>query len=339
MKDPYEVLGVARDASDEDIKKAFKNLAKEWHPDKHKGDAAAEERFKEINAAYQAVGTADKRRRHQQAQQGGFWERMDEEDLAEFAEKMGFGGFGFNPFRPPSRQQQRAIPRVNLPISLEEAHAGCGKRVTVEEASPCDGCRGLGMESDGSACASCEGSGHQVTQAGPMLQMVATCQACRGTGLKPGPPCAACGGRGKKISTRTLSVDVPAGAEDGMLIPSDGVVVVVRHLRHPVFAKLTQIDTGSSIEVDAFDAMLGTKAAVRTLAGEMTVKIAPGTQPGTKLRLAGAGLYHRSGRRGHHVVQVNIRIPDLSPEQRKRVGAFRERLARGKDDRNEEDDE
>jgi molecular chaperone DnaJ len=338
--DPYEVLGVASDASDEDIKKAFKRLAMEWHPDRHPEDPSAEERFKEINAAYQAVGTADKRRQWQQRrhQQDGFWARMDEEEMAEFAAKMGFGGFGFNPFQAPAGKQ-RTAPRAELPISLEEAHAGCSKRVTVEEVFPCDACRGAGATTDGTACATCGGKGRQEARIGLMLRMVSECPACRGTGLKAGPPCAACGGRGRKTSVRTLSVEVPAGAEDGMAISSDGMMVVVRHLHHPMFVKLTPVDIGSRIEVDAFDAMLGSTAVVRTLAGEMTVRIPPGTQPGTQFRLAGAGLYHRSGRRGHHVVRVDVRIPDIAPALRDEIGVLRERLRRGKDEGNEEADE
>jgi len=332
MKDPYEVLGVASDASDEEIKKAFKKLAVEWHPDRHEGDPAAEERFKEINAAYQEISTADKRRARSQR---GFWSRIDEEDLAEFASKMGFGGgFGFNPFRAPRRQA--SIPRVMLGISLEDAHGGGSKRVTIEEAQPCQDCRGLGMETDGSACEACGGTGQQALSPSPAFRMFSTCGPCRGTGLKPGSQCAACGGRGRKIRVRTLSVEVPPGAEDGLLIPSEGVIVVVRHARHPKFVKLTDVDIGSGVEIDAFEAMLGTKTAVRTLAGEMTVKIAPGTQPGSRLRIAGAGLFHRSGRRGDHIVKVDVRIPEIAPDRRRDVEVLRDRLAREKDDGNEE---
>jgi molecular chaperone DnaJ len=335
MKDPYEVLGVASDASDEDIKKAFKKLAVEWHPDKHKGDESAEERFKEINAAYQAVSTPEKRREYQQQ---GFWSRMTEEGLADFAEKMGgFGGFGFNPFR--SRRRERPLPKAVVPIVLEEAHLGCSKRVTIEEASPCPGCKGFGRETDGSHCETCSGSGHEVTQAGPGFQFVTTCGACRGTGAKLGPPCAACGGRGQKVNVRTLSVEVPAGAEDGMLIPAEGVVVIIRHAPHREFRKLTDTDIASGVEIDMFDAVLGTTAAVRTLAGEMKVKVAPGTQPGTRLRIAGAGLNHRNGRKGDHIVQIGVRIPELTPEQRAEMEAVRGRMTGEKDDSNETKEE
>ena len=331
MKDPYEVLGVASDASDEDVKKAFKKLAVEYHPDKHKGDASAEERFKEINEAHQAVDTAEKRRARQQK---GVWEG----NLAGFEEVLKRGGFGFNPFAA-HEQRQQVLPRAIVPISLEEAYSGCSKRITIEEASPCPECKGLGRETDGSTCETCKGCGNQVTSVGSTFstfRMVTTCGTCGGSGLKPGPVCAPCGGRGSKIGRRTLSVEIPAGAEDGMLIPTGGVAVIIRHAPHREFHKLTDRDIATGVEIDVFDAMLGTKTSVQTLAGEMKVKIAPGTQPGTRLKIAGAGLNHRSGRKGDHIVQIGVRIPKLTLEQQVEMKAIRNRMTGEKDDRHEE---
>lgn len=327
MKNPYEVLSVASDASDEDIKKAFKKLAVEWHPDKHEGD---EERFKEINTAYQAVNTAEKRHVHQQK---NVWEG----NLAGFEEVLKRRGFGFNPFAARKQRQQQVLPRAFVPISLEQAHSGCSKHITIEEASPCSECKGLGRDTDGSTCETCKGCGNEVTSVGSTFRMVTTCETCNGTGLKPGPICAACGGRGRKINARTLSVEVPAGAEDGMLIPVDGVVVVIRHAVHREFHKLTDIDIASGVEIDAFDAMLGVKTTVRTLAGEMKVKIPPGTQPGTRLNIAGAGLNHRSGRKGNHIVQIGICIPKLTPAQCVEIEAIRDIMTGEKDNKHEEE--
>lgn len=320
MKDPYEILGVERGASDDDIKKAYRGLALEWHPDRHNGDADAEERFKEINAAYQAIGTADARSKWEQ--QG-----MPMPDIEDLMSQMGFGRFGFNPFHPRARQ---GTPKIYLPISLEEAHAGCSKRVTIRKESPCGTCRGRGRTGD-QACGKCSGSGQVDVGISPVMRMITTCQDCAGTGAA-GPPCEACKGRGREAESRTVSVEVPKGAEAGMLLAANGVLVVIQHKPHPAYTKLTSRDILSTVRVDVLDALLGTQLLVRTLAGEMRMKVPAGIQPGTRLRIAGAGLYHRSGRKGDHIVQVDMTMPELTAEQKRVLEQLRADRAREKDD-------
>lgn len=321
MKDPYEILGVDHDASDEDIKKAYRKLALEWHPDRHNGDVQAEERFKEINAAYQAIGTPEARQ-----QQGPGAANIDIEDLMA---QMGFGRFGFNPFRRQRRTP--TTPRIRLPISLEEAHKGCSKRVTVRREDPCAACGGRGR-TGGTACEQCSGSGQVDVGISAVMRMVSTCQACSGSGLG-GPPCENCSGRGRTVQDRTISVEIPKGAEAGMMLPSDGVMVTIDHLPHARYRKLTDTDVMSQAQIDALDAMLGTQISVRTLAGEMKMKVPAGIQPGARLRIAGAGLYHRSGRKGDHIVQIGITVPELTTEQKRALEQLRaDRVTREKDD-------
>lgn len=322
MKDPYEILGVERGVSDEDLKKAYRKLALEWHPDRHSGDAQAEERFKEINAAYQAIGTPEARRRQQQGPVPG---NIDIEDLMS---QMGFGRFGFNPFRRQRRSP--AAPRIRLPITLEEAHSGCGKRITIRREDPCAACGGRGRTGS-SACEQCSGSGQVEVSISPVMRMVTTCQACSGSGLG-GPACAACGGRGRIIQDRTVSVEVPRGAEAGMMLPSDGVIVTIDHQAHASYRKLTDTDILSEVRIDALDAMLGTQISVRTLAGEMKMKVPAGIQPGARLRIAEAGLYHRSGHKGDHIVQVGITVPELTADQKHALEQLRADRTREKDD-------
>jgi molecular chaperone DnaJ len=342
--DLYEVLGVERDASEREIKKAFRRLARELHPDVNRHDPEAEEKFKAAAEAYEVLSDPERRRTydtfgHEGLRTGGWDPRQagfsHVEDILSslfgsgggaFGEMFGFGRGGPAPGRDVG---------VEVEVSLDEVLTGTSREVAFEAVSPCERCRGNGAEPGTPirTCETCGGAGQvrQVTRTafGQLVQSSA-CPACAGAGKLPEQPCERCGGSGREARRRSWQVDVPAGIEDGQRIriggaghagdpgaPPGDLYVLVRVARDPRFERRGQ-DLVSVAEVPATRAMLGSEIEVETLDGSRAVPVPPGTQHGDSVKLDGLGLPAlHGGRRGDQHVLFSIVIPrELSAEQR-----------------------
>jgi molecular chaperone DnaJ len=353
-RDYYEVLGVDRGATDAEVKKAFRRLARELHPDVNRHDPEAEEKFKEAAEAYEVLADPDRRTTydtfgHEGLRSGGWAPRAEGfgnfEDVLSaffgrgdplFSELFGFGRQG-----PASGGDVGA--RVEL--SLEEVLIGASREVAFEAVSTCERCRGNGAE-PGTAIRSCEtcgGSGElrQVTStAFGQLVRAGACPTCGGQGRVPEKPCKECGGEGRTVRTRTWEVEVPPGIESGQRIRISGAghagevagragdlyveVVVVEDDR---FERHGQ-DLVAVVEVPATRAMLGGTATVPTLDGDREVEVPAGAQPGERVVLRGLGLPSlRGGGRGDEHVVLDVHVPgDLSEDERELVERLDESL-------------
>jgi molecular chaperone DnaJ len=346
-RDYYEVLGVARGATEVEVKKAFRTLARELHPDVNKHDPAAEEKFKEAAEAYEVLSDPDRRSTydsfgHEGLRSGGWEPRTHGFGSFEDVVSAFFGGgdpmladlFGFG--RSGSADGGDVGARVEL--SLEEVLVGASREVAFEAVSTCERCRGNGAEPETPirACDTCGGSGElrQVAStAFGQLVRSSPCPTCGGQGRIPEEPCRECHGDGRMVRTRTWDVEVPAGIESGQRIRISGaghagevagragdlyVEVVVsddeRFERHGQ-------DLVAVVGVPATRAMLGGTATVPTLEGEREVKVPAGAQPGQRVVLRGLGLPSlRGGRRGDEHVILDVQVPaDLSTEERELV--------------------
>ncbi|HVD86908.1 MAG TPA: molecular chaperone DnaJ [Solirubrobacterales bacterium] len=351
--DYYEVLGVGRDASDTEIKKAFRRLARELHPDVNDHDPEAEEKFKEAAEAYEVLSDAERRRTYdaygkEGLRSGGFdpgagFGSIDDIFQAFFGSGAGFG-FGGGPQRAPG-----ADIAVAIEIDLAGVATGVQREITYEAVGTCEHCNGNGAEPGTpiSTCDRCGGAGElrQVTRT-PFGQMVraAACDVCGGAGKIPESPCEACGGSGRTRQSKTSAIEVPAGIEDGQRLRVTGaghagdagahagdLYVEVRVAEDDRFQRDGH-DLVSMVSIAATEAMLGTTVAVPTLEGEQEIEVAAGTQPGHEVVLRGAGLPRLGGRRrGNQRVILNVVVPtNLGDEQREIV----ERLDETLDDEN-----
>jgi molecular chaperone DnaJ len=340
-RDPYEVLGVARDADDGDIKKTFRRLARELHPDVNRHDPEAEEKFKEAAEAYEILSDPDRRSTYDRF---GF-EGLDSRGYA--SQAHGFGSFadifdaffGGDPFgaafgRGGGGRVQGGDIAAEVEIPLAEAATGVTVDVTYELVDTCERCRGNGAEPGTpiETCPTCGGAGRvrAVTRtAFGQLVREQACDTCGGDGRIPSEPCSECGGRGRRAVRKTLQVDVPAGIADEQRIrlsgrghagerggPPGDLYVVVRVAEDERFLR-----DGSNlvtvVDVPAPAAALGTTVSVPTLDGEEEIKVKPGTQPGTVVTLRERGMPTIGrGRRGDQQVVLNVVVPrNLTPRQ------------------------
>jgi molecular chaperone DnaJ len=347
QRDYYDILGVQRGASDEDVKRAFRRLAQRWHPDVST-EPGADERFKEINEAYQILSDPQRRQAYDlfgRAAAGG----AGAEGYGPFG---GFQGFGdiFDAFfggaapgaarrgRPPTG----ADLRYDLRLTFEESIRGAEKEIAFTALARCDTCVGSGAAPGTSptSCPQCGGSGEirsvRSTMLGQMVN-VSTCGRCRGQGRIIETPCATCGGDGRVERERTLRVSVPAGIDEGHQIrlsgegeagPRGGLpgnLYVVAHVDpHPLLRR-QDTELFFDLPVSIAQAALGARLSVPTPDGDEWVEIRPGTQPGTELRLRGKGVPHlrRQGMRGDLHVHVDVRVPArLSGRQRELLEEF-----------------
>ncbi|PZN10411.1 MAG: molecular chaperone DnaJ [Bacillota bacterium] len=346
-RDYYEVLGVPRNASQEEIKKAYRRLARRYHPDANPGDPEAERRFKEINEAYQVLSDPEKRARYDQFGHAGVGAGggpgTGPAHAGGPAGSPGFDGFGdfagfdlgeiFDAFFGGGpRAGRRAAPsrgadlEVEMSLSLEEAARGGSRELEIERPEACPECRGTGAEGGRLyACEQCGGTG-QVRSARqtPFGQFVTvqTCPRCGGMGRLAAAACTRCGGRGRVMRRRTIELHVPAGVEDGMRLrlrgegepgrhggPPGDLYVRVRIRPHPRFRREGD-DIVDEVTIGIAQAALGARLQVPTLDGEEELIIPPGTQPGHVIRLKGKGMPRlRHGGRGDHVVRVRVEVP------------------------------
>ena len=351
-RDYYEVLGVGRNASAEEIKKAYRQLAIKYHPDKNPGDASAEDKFKEAAEAYEVLSTPEKKARYDQyghqgmGANGGFsGGNMNMEDIfSQFGDI--FSGSGFEGFfgggRGGSRVRQGSNLRIKLKLTLEEAALGVEKKIKVKRNSSCKTCQGTGAK-NGSAlqtCTNCNGSGQvrRVTNTilGQMMS-TSTCSVCQGEGKIVKEKCPTCSGEGVTPEEEVLSIKIPAGVADGMQLSMSGkgnvpprggmagdLIIVIEEEEHATLKR-----DGSNIVFDLHinfvDAALGTSVEVPTIEGKVKIKIDPGTQSGKILRLKDKGVKDlNSYQKGDQLIYVNVWTPkQLTPQEKEMLEKLR----------------
>jgi molecular chaperone DnaJ len=335
-RDYYEVLGVPRNASDQEVKSAYRRLALKHHPDRNAGDAQAEERFKEAAEAYGVLGDADKRRRYDaygHAGLGGGAQGFDPTIFSDFSDILGdFFGFGdaFGRRRGPRRG---ADLRYNLDVSFEEAAFGMETQLRIPRAERCEACSGSGAApgTQPVTCPTCRGAGQVTFQQG-FFSVARTCSHCRGSGRIVAEPCKTCRGEGHVQAERTLQIRIPAGVDNGSQLriggegepgaqggPAGDLYVVLRVADHPFF-KRDGTHLVCEMPVGVAQAALGATIEVPTLdGGKAKLNVPEGTQSGTVLRLKAQGIPSLGGRgRGDLHVLVRVVVPKhLNAEQRR----------------------
>ena len=343
-RDYYEVLGVNKGASDDEIKKAYRKEAKKYHPDLHPGDKTAEAKFKEVNEAYEVLSDSDKKARYDQYGHAGV-----DPNFGAGGAGGGFGGFdfsdifdmfggGFGGFGGGSRRngpvRGRDISR-DITITFEEAAFGCKKKMNITRDEPCEACGGTGAKAgtQPETCTRCGGRGQVQTQTRtPLGYMtnVTTCPECRGTGKIIKEPCRECRGSGKVKTPRTIELDIPAGINHGQTMqlsgrgepgerggPNGDLLITIRIKPHEIFTR-EDYDVYINFPVTFVEAALGATVKVPTLDGVVEYDIPEGTQHGTRFRLREKGIPYIRGRgRGDQYVIVEVEIPkNLSAKQK-----------------------
>ena len=349
-RDYYEVLGVNKDAGDDEIKKAYRKLAVKFHPDKNPGDKAAEENFKELGHAYEILSDPQKRAAYDQYGHAAFDPRArarggggfhDPFDI--FREVFGGGGGGsifenlFGGGQDPSGPQRGDDLRYDMQLTLEEAALGCEKEISVTKPEKCDGCNGSGAEpgSKMRQCGTCGGRGQVLTSRG-IFSIAQTCPHCKGAGRILEKPCQKCSGSGKHERTTKIKLRIPAGVESGSRLRSAGngeagsrggpagdLYVFLQVKPHEIFSREGD-DLLCEVPVSFVQATLGAEIEVPTLEGRAIIKIPAGTQPGTLLRLKGRGLKNLQGYgQGDLHVRVQVEVPaHLNSDQKQKLQEF-----------------
>jgi molecular chaperone DnaJ len=360
-RDYYEVLGVSKDASADEIKKAFRKLAVKYHPDKDGGD---ETKFKEASEAYEVLKDAQKRQRYDQFGHAGVGGSAGGggspfEGFEGFGNGQGFefnfgdGGLGdiFGQFFGGGGG--RAEPRrgrdveTNIQLSFEEAVFGLERDLALELDDECSHCKGTTVEPghDLKTCPTCHGAGQQTRVMNTMfgaIQQAVTCETCRGRGKIPEKVCSVCRGSGTERRKQVIKLKVPAGIDDGATIrlkergeamangPKGDLYVHIRVKAHKKFTREGDLIL-SEEHVDMIDAALGTEIEVETVDGKVRMKVPAGTQSGTDFKLSGHGVPHlRSERRGAHIVQIIVDTPTkLTKKQRELLESVKKSSKRG----------
>ncbi|MFR3653877.1 MAG: molecular chaperone DnaJ [Dysosmobacter welbionis] len=357
-RDYYEVLGVSRGASEDEIKKAYKKMARKYHPDLNPGDKTAEEKFKEVNEAYEVLSDADKKARYDQYGHagvdpnfgaggfgGGFDGSFDFGDLGDIFGSFFGGGFGGGRRTNPNAPQRGESIRMSIAISFEEAAFGCEKAVTVERYETCDTCHGNGCAPGTSpeVCPDCHGTGTvQVRRQTPMgvFATSSPCPKCGGKGRIIHQPCKDCRGSGMVRKKKTIQASIPAGIDNGHTIsirgqgnagknggPAGDLLITITVRPHELFRR-----EGTSVLCEApitfTQAVLGAELEIPTIDGKVKYTLPEGTQSGTTFRLKGKGIPSINGRgRGDQYVTVYIETPkNLNKEQEEALKKFAETM-------------
>jgi molecular chaperone DnaJ len=350
-RDYYEVLGVSKGAGADELKKAYRKLAVQHHPDKNPGDKAAEEKFKEVSEAYDVLSDADKRAAYDRYGHAAFSGGMggpggggmahDPFDI--FQEVFGGAGGMFESFFGGGRQRRRSGPqpgsdlRYALEINLEEAALGAEKEIEFERLVACKPCSGSGSASGGGkkTCSTCGGAGQVIASRG-IFQVQQTCPTCNGTGEVISDPCKSCRGVGRVKEPTRVRLRIPAGIEEGSRLRSPGNgdaganggppgdLYVVIHLKaHDVFQRDGD-DLHCEVPMSFTTAALGGEITVPTIEGKAAVKIPAGTQTGTTFRLRGKGVKQLGGSgHGDLYVHVQVAVPTrLNADQKAKLAEF-----------------
>ncbi|MGI6719440.1 MAG: molecular chaperone DnaJ [Anaerovoracaceae bacterium] len=351
-RDYYDVLGLKKGATDDEIKSAFRKLAMKYHPDKNQGDKEAEEKFKELNEAYSILSDPDQKNKYDRFGHAGVDPNAGFGGAGGF--EGGFGGFedlfnmfggGFGGFQQTRRNGPRrgADIQRHMTISFEEAAFGTKKEIRLTKDVACSECEGSGAAKGTSkkTCPTCSGTGQvRTVQSTPLgqFQSVRPCDECDGTGEVIEKPCPKCSGTGKVRKTVTLSVDIPAGVDSDSVIPLRGqgqpgsnggppgdLYIVLSVSPHKLFTRKGD-DLWLEMPITFSQAALGDSIAVPAMSEKISYKVPAGTQPGTIFRIKGKGIKNvRSGRPGDLYVQVNIEVPTkLTSEQKDMIKEFGE---------------
>ena len=351
-KDYYEILGVSRDASSQDLKKAYRKLALKYHPDKNPGDKEAENRFKEISEAYEVLSNEEKRANYDryghQAFSGGGEAGFSGgfHDASDIFSQVFGGAFsdlfgGGKSSRSSSRGHMGADLRYDLELTLEEAVLGKEVILDIRRDLSCSTCSGKGFGENGrkTECSACQGDGQITKQSGFFYQQM-TCSHCQGNGFVIQNPCSVCRGTGVSRGKDSIRINIPAGVETGNRVRSSGngnagkwggstgdlyIFIIVK--QHYLFER-EHADLFCQIPVDFMDAMLGAEMIIPTFAGKTSIKLPAGTQSGTKFRLRGKGIKHiNSSKKGDLYVEVVVETPlHLSRSQKKQLQSFKDCL-------------
>ena len=358
-RDYYEVLGINKGASADEIKKAYKKMARKYHPDLNPGDKSAEEKFKEVNEAYEVLSDPDKKARYDQYGHagvdpnfgaggfggGGFDGSFDFGDLGDIFGSFFGGGFGGGRRTNPNAPQRGESIRMSIAISFEEAAFGCEKEVTVERYETCDTCHGNGCAPGTSpeVCPDCHGTGTvQVRRQTPMgvFATSSPCPKCGGKGRIIHQPCKDCRGSGLLRKKKTIQASIPAGIDNGQTIsirgqgnagknggPAGDLLITITVRPHELFRR-----EGTSVLCEApitfTQAVLGAELEIPTIDGKVKYTLPEGTQSGTTFRLKGKGIPSINGRgRGDQYVTVYIETPkNLNKEQKEALKKFAETM-------------
>ncbi|MBN1354055.1 MAG: molecular chaperone DnaJ [Candidatus Omnitrophica bacterium] len=366
-RDYYEVLGVNKDATAEEIKRAYRKLAVQSHPDKHQGDKVAEEKFKEISEAYEVLSDPDKRATYDRfgheglkgafGRSGFTWQ--DFTHFGDFEDIFGglgdfFRSFGIEPdiFGGSWGRSRTSGPRkgrdiqYELEIEFTEAALGTEKTIEVSRYDVCDVCKGSGAKpgTKDSICSACKGRG-QVSTVSGFFSISRTCGECGGSGRVITTPCKSCGGRGKSKASKKIKVKVPAGADNGVRLrmshegdcgdkggPRGDLYVIIYVKEHKIF-KRHERDIYCEAKINFTEAVFGAEIEVPTLYGNVRMKLPAGTQSGKIFRLRGKGIpniFSGSSARGDQLVRVQVDIPQkLTEEQKKILKEFARTLEKG----------
>jgi len=357
-RDYYQVLGVAREAGPEDIKKAYRKLAVEYHPDKNPGDKSAEEKFKELGEAYEVLSNPQQRAAYDQYGHAAFDRRAGayaragsfHDPFEIFREVFGggsslfedlFGGGSADPTQPHRGDDLR----YDMEISFEEAVQGTQKEIALSKAERCGECQGTGAEAGSRVrtCAACGGRGQVVSSRG-IFSVAQTCPHCQGAGRVIERPCKTCRGVGRREAASKITLRIPAGVDTGSRLRSSGNgeagyrggpsgdLYVVLHVRQHEFFQRDGDDLLCEVPVTFVQAALGAEIEVPTLEGKTPLAIPPGTQPGAVFRVKGKGVKNVQGYgRGVLHVRVSLEVPThLSAAQRAKLIEFAE-LCSGKE--------
>jgi len=335
-RDYYEVLGVARAASEQEIKSAYRKLALQFHPDRNPNNPDAEEKFKECSEAYAVLADGEKRAVYDRFGHaglgGGGGAGFDPSDLGDiFGDFFGLGEIFGGGTRKRSRTQRGADLREDINLEFEEAVFGTETKVTVRRHESCEECRGSGAAAGKApvTCRSCNGRGQVRYQQG-FFSIARTCPTCQGTGSVITDPCAKCKGEGRVLRQRTVDAKIPAGVEDGTRIRYSGFgegglhggppgdLYVVLHVKEHAFFEREGNDLHCVIPVSFSQTALGAELSVPTLEGDHVLKVPDGTQSGTTLRIRGKGVPVLNGHgKGDLFVEVRVQTPGkLNKRQR-----------------------
>ena len=360
-RDYYEVLGIQKGASEDEIKKAYKKLARKYHPDMNPGDKEAEEKFKEVNEANEVLSDPEKKARYDQfgfagvdpnygagqGGAGGFGGGFGGVDLGDLFGDIFGGGFGFGSSsraNPKAPQRGESI-RASVSISFTEAAFGCEKSVTIERSEQCPTCKGSGCApgTTPEICPDCHGSGTVQTRRQTPMGVFASngpCRKCGGTGRLIHQPCSDCRGSGAVRKRRTIKVNIPAGIDHGQTIslrgqggagknggPAGDLLITVMVQPHEIFRR-DGVDVFCEAPITFTQAVLGAELEIPTIDGKVKYSIPEGTQTGTVFRLKGKGVPVLNGRgRGDQYVTVVIETPrSLNKEQKEALRRFSETL-------------
>lgn len=332
MADHYEVLGVSRDATDDQIKKAYRKLARELHPDVNDAPES-QERFKLVTHAYEVLSNADERRKYDMGGQDPFG---------------GMGGFGFGDIfdtffgggqarGPRSRAERGQDALIRVDMTLDEVIFGAGKEIEIDTAVLCETCNGSCCQpgSSPATCDICRGSGSIQRQVRSLLGNVMTsqpCGACRGFGQVIADPCTSCRGQGRVRARRNLELNIPAGVEDGLRLqlsgqgevgfaggPQGDIYVDIAVRAHEIYSRSGD-DLHCTLDVPLHDAVLGNRAKIETFDGEIEVQIEPGSQSGEQIHLKHKGVTHlRGSGRGDLYVTLQVQTPGKLDSKQKEL--------------------